>query len=74
METNPKEIHSKNRNITDSVSSVSSVSENEQHQTSYKSFVQFMTVAYGYQAAWKVLQSYYNHFMQERKQFYCYFL
>ena len=29
METNPKEIHSKNRNITDSVSSVSSISEIE---------------------------------------------
>ena len=34
-----------------------------------KSFVQFTTMAYGYRAAWKVLQSYYNHFMHEGKQF-----
>ena len=34
-----------------------------------KSFVQFTTMAYGYRAAWKVLQSYYNHFMQEGKHY-----
>ena len=27
-----------------------------------KSFVQFTTMAYGYRAAWKVLESYWHHF------------
>lgn len=27
-----------------------------------KSFVQFMSMAYGYRAAWKILESYWNHF------------
>ena len=34
-----------------------------------KSFVQFKTMAYGYRAAWKILQSYYEHFCREDKPF-----
>ena len=34
-----------------------------------KSFVQFKSMAYGYRAAWKTLQSYYNHFCQQSKAF-----
>ena len=30
-----------------------------------KSFVQFKTMAYGYRAAWKTLQSYYNRFYMQ---------
>ena len=34
-----------------------------------KSFVQFESMAYGYRAAWKTLQSYYNRFCQQSKPF-----
>ena len=34
-----------------------------------KSFVQFKSRAYGYRAAWKTLQSYYNRFCQQSKAF-----
>lgn len=34
-----------------------------------KSFVQFETMAYGYRAAWKVLESYWKHFKQEGQPF-----
>ena len=34
-----------------------------------KSFVQFKSMAYGYRAAWKTLQSYYNRFCQQSKPF-----
>ena len=34
-----------------------------------KSFVQFKTMAYGYRAAWKTLQSYYNRFYMQGKAF-----
>ena len=34
-----------------------------------KSFVQFESMAYGYRAAWKTLQSYYNRFCQQSKAF-----
>ena len=39
-----------------------------QEQTD-KSFVQFKSMAYGYRAAWKTLQSYYNRFCQQGKAF-----
>ena len=34
-----------------------------------KSFVQFKTMAYGYRAAWKTLQSYYNRFCAQSRAF-----
>ena len=34
-----------------------------------KSFVQFKSMAYGYRAVWKTLQSYYNRFCQQSKPF-----
>ena len=34
-----------------------------------KSFVQFQSMAYGYRAAWKVLESYWKHFRQQRTVF-----
>ena len=34
-----------------------------------KSFVQFKTLAYGYRAAWKVLESYWKHFHCTRQPF-----
>jgi len=34
-----------------------------------KSFVQFKSMAYGYRAAWKILQSYYERFCMEGKPF-----
>ena len=34
-----------------------------------KSFVQFKSMAYGYRAAWKTLQSYYNRFCRQGKAF-----
>lgn len=34
-----------------------------------KSFVQFVSMAYGYRAAWKILQSYYERFSMEGKPF-----
>ena len=34
-----------------------------------KSFVQFKTMAYGYRAAWKVLESYWKHFKRQRQPF-----
>ena len=34
-----------------------------------RSFVQFKSMAYGYRAAWKTLQSYYNRFCQQSKPF-----
>jgi hypothetical protein len=34
-----------------------------------KSFVQFTTMAYGYRAAWKVLESYWKHFKEKREAF-----
>ena len=34
-----------------------------------KSFVQFKSMAYGYRAAWKILQSYYNRFCMQSKPF-----
>ena len=34
-----------------------------------KSFVQFETMAYGYRAAWKVLESYWKYFKQQRQPF-----
>ena len=34
-----------------------------------KSFVQFKTMAYGYRAAWKVLQTYYERFCMQSKPF-----
>ena len=34
-----------------------------------KEFVQFQTMAYGYRAAWKILQSYYQHFCTQSKHF-----
>lgn len=34
-----------------------------------KSFVQFESMAYGYRAAWKILQSYFNRFTHEGKDF-----
>ena len=34
-----------------------------------KSFVQFKSLAYGYRAAWKVLQSYYERFCRQEKPF-----
>lgn len=33
------------------------------------SFVQFKTMAYGYRAAWKILQSYYERFRMQKKPF-----
>lgn len=33
------------------------------------SFVQFETMAYGYRAAWKVLESYWKHFRRHRQPF-----
>ena len=34
-----------------------------------KSFVQFKSMAYGYRAAWKVLESYWNHFHRTGQPF-----
>ena len=34
-----------------------------------KSFVQFETMAYGYRAAWKILQTYYERFCMQNKPF-----
>ena len=34
-----------------------------------KSFVQFKSMAYGYRAAWKILQSYYERFSRQGKPF-----
>ena len=34
-----------------------------------KSFVQFITMAYGYRAAWKVLESYWHHFHLSRQPY-----
>ena len=34
-----------------------------------KSFVQFKTMAYGYRAAWRTLQTYYNRFCRQSKPF-----
>ena len=34
-----------------------------------KSFVQFESMAYGYRAVWKTLQSYYNRFCEQSKPF-----
>ena len=34
-----------------------------------KSFVQFQTMAYGYRAAWKILESYWKHFKRQRQPF-----
>ena len=34
-----------------------------------KSFVQFKSMAYGYRAAWKTLQSYYNRFCHQSRPF-----
>lgn len=34
-----------------------------------KSFVQFETMAYGYRAAWKILQTYYERFCHQEKPF-----
>ena len=34
-----------------------------------KSFVQFETMAYGYRAVWKILESYWKHFRQQRTTF-----
>ena len=34
-----------------------------------KSFVQFESMAYGYRAAWKVLESYWKHFREKREHF-----
>ena len=34
-----------------------------------KAFVQFKSMAYGYRAAWKVLESYWNHFYQNKQPF-----
>ena len=34
-----------------------------------KSFVQFETMAYGYRAAWKILQTYYDRFCGQEKPF-----
>ncbi len=34
-----------------------------------KSFVQFKTMAYGYRAAWKILQTYYDRFCGQEKPF-----
>jgi hypothetical protein len=34
-----------------------------------KSFVQFQTMAYGYRAAWKVLESYWKYFKRQRQPF-----
>jgi len=34
-----------------------------------KSFVQFKTMAYGYRAAWKILQTYYERFCRQEKPF-----
>ena len=33
------------------------------------SFVQFTSMAYGYRAAWKVLESYWNHFHQSKQPY-----
>ena len=34
-----------------------------------KSFVQFETMAYGYRAAWKILQTYYERFCMQNKDY-----
>ena len=34
-----------------------------------QSFVQFKSMAYGYRAAWKTLQSYYNRFRMQNRTF-----
>ena len=34
-----------------------------------RSFVQFQSMAYGYRAAWKVLESYWKHFHRQRQPF-----
>lgn len=34
-----------------------------------KSFVQFTSMAYGYRAAWRVLESYYQHFLRQHMAF-----
>ena len=34
-----------------------------------KSFVQFVSMAYGYRAAWKLLESYWKHFKRQRQPF-----
>jgi len=43
--------------------------EGERMEQTDPTFVQFTTMAYGYRAAWKVLESYWKRFKQERKPF-----
>ena len=43
--------------------------EGRRKEQTDKSFVQFESMAYGYRAAWKTLQSYYNRFCKQNKPF-----
>ena len=43
--------------------------QGERKEQTDKSFVQFQTMAYGYRAAWKVLESYWKHFYRQREPF-----
>ena len=43
--------------------------EGAREEQTDKSFVQFKTMAYGYRAAWKVLESYWKHFKTQRQPF-----
>ena len=43
--------------------------EGRRKEQTDKSFVQFESMAYGYRAGWKTLQSYYNRFCKQNKPF-----
>ena len=43
--------------------------EGRRKEQTDKSFVQFISMAYGYRAGWKTLQSYYNRFSKQNKPF-----
>ena len=43
--------------------------EGRRKEQTDKSFVQFETMAYGYRAAWKILQTYYERFCMEGKPY-----
>jgi hypothetical protein len=43
--------------------------EGAREEQTDSAFVQFQTMAYGYRAAWKVLESYWKHFKRQRQPF-----
>ena len=43
--------------------------QGEREEQTDKSFVQFKSMAYGYRAAWKILQTYYDRFCGQEKPF-----